>query len=181
MRNAPWIPAESKKPSYVGPAHRCHIDLSIPYAKTVITQHLHRFNKADQVDTVLAGKWQLLNVWRPLKTIHRSPLAVADSTTIPRSDQIDLKYERKFIVGGEERKLDVENNFTMAPSNEGEGKKHQFYYMYEQKPDEVVIFKTGESDESLAAGPVTHTAFEVPGTEHLPTRENIEVRVLAVY
>lgn len=126
---------------------------------------------------VLAGKWQLLNVWRPLKTVHKNPLAVADATTVPYSDQYLLSYDRVYMAEGEEKKTRVESPFTMAPKDSD----HHFYYMHHQQPDEPLIFKTADSDETATAGAVTHTSFEVPGTEELPTRESIEIRLLAVY
>lgn len=133
-------------------------------------------NRPDMTDDH-AGKWQLLNLWRPLKTIRKHPLAVSDSTTIPYTDQHLVQYERVVKAEDKEMKIEVENCFTGA-SKDG---SHQFYYMHEQRPDEVLIFKTADSDDQPKAGAVTHTSFEVPGTEDMPTRESIEIRLMVVY
>ena len=151
--------------------------MSTTTAKEAVEQQLKRFGKEEMIPSVLAGKWQLLNVWRPLKTIRKHPLAVADSSTVPYSDQYMLSYERIITFDGKEVKLNVTTPFTMASKDNS----HRFYYMYEQRPDEVVIFKTGDSDENATAGPATHTSFEEPGKEHLPTRESIEMRLLVIY
>lgn len=177
MRNAPWETDPNKANSYVGPAHRCHIDMSPTTAKEAVEHHLKRFGKEDMIPSVLAGKWQLLNIWRPLKKIQKHPLAVADASTVPFSDQYLLTYERAFKFDGKEVKLNVQTPFTKASKED----KHRFYYMHEQRPDELLIFKSGESDENARAGAVTHTSFELPGTDHLPTRESIEMRLLVVY
>lgn len=171
VRNAPWSTDSKTMKNYTGPAHRCHIDVSTKFAPNVAKTHLERLNK----DTsVLDGKWQLLNIWRPLKIVRKHPLAVSDARTVPYSDQHILSYERAVTIDGVEKTIPVETAFTRA--NEG----HQFYYMHEQQPNEVLVFKTADSDEN-AVGAVTHTAFEVPGTEDFPTRESIEMRLLVVY
>jgi hypothetical protein len=174
IRNQPWSTDVSNLKTYVGPAQRCHIDVSTEFGKEVVKNQLKLHKKEDTIPEVLAGKWQLLNVWRPLQTIRKHPLAVSDARTVPYSDQHLLSYERTYMQEGEEKKMKVTSPFTKA--NDG----HRFYYMHEQQPSDLLIFKTADSDEE-AVGAVTHTSFEIPGTEHLPPRESIEIRLLAVY
>jgi hypothetical protein len=169
VRNAPL--STDDRQGYVGPAYRCHIDVSTDFSKDLVDQNLKRFGKDASLKD---GKWQLLNVWRPLKTIRRDPLAVSDSNTIPYSDQHIVTHERKYTMDGEEKVIKVQSPFTRK--NDG----HQFYYMHEQQPHDVLIFKTADSDDT-AVGAATHTSFTVPGTENLPTRESIEMRVLVTY
>ena len=176
VRNETWSWRAENVKHYSGPAHRCHIDVSTVFARELVKNQLKLHNKEDMTSEVLAGKWQLLNVWRPLKTVQKTPLVVADPATVPYSDQYVFSYDRVYFKDGEEMKMRVESPYTRA-SKDG---SHQFYYMYAQRPDEVLIFKTAESDET-AVGAVPHTSFREPGTEHFPTRESLEMRLLVVY
>jgi hypothetical protein len=57
---------------------------------------------------------------------------------------------------------------------------HRWYFKYKQQPDEVLLFKNYDSDESVAHR-VPHSAFSDPAEEDKDDRESIEVRTLVFY
>lgn len=175
VRYTPWKEETIHDTGYKGPAKRPHVDVTKDFAFDVLKGQLEKHNKSDEIESALAGRWGLLNIWKPLKVVQKNPLAVTDGATFPTEDLFDLKYELSFAGGGGSKK--VETAFGKAPS----ANAHDWYYLYEQQPNEVLVFKTADSDEQTAARAVTHSSFVAPGTEDMPTRESIELRCLVVY
>lgn len=74
--------------------------------------------------------------------------------------------------------------YAIAPSE-----KHQFYYMKDMTPDEVMFIKCFDSSSHQMTGGKTdiahgsgHTAFDDPATPaDAPARQSIEVRCLVFY
>jgi hypothetical protein len=60
-----------------GPVTRVHIDQSYSAALSRVPHHL-----PDEAERLLKGRVQIINVWRPIKTIQRDPLAVADAHSV---------------------------------------------------------------------------------------------------
>ncbi|PWY70835.1 7alpha-cephem-methoxylase P8 chain related protein [Aspergillus sclerotioniger CBS 115572] len=121
----------------------------------------------DLAPSLLKSRYQIINVWRPIKTITRDPLAVADAHTVPDSDLIPTKL--------------------IYPDREGEtcsvkpNPDVKWYYRHRQGPDLVTLIKCFDSKTDGRARRVPHSAFVVPGTEGEPARESIEVRVLVFH
>jgi hypothetical protein len=166
IRNDPWI--IDKIPGHKAPSIRPHIDIARSWAPEVAKR-----TQKDEEEDILSKHWQLLNLWRPLKPVQRNPLAVIDSTTIPLSDQAVVRLEQ---TEGE-KKYYSDVFFTKATHAE----EHRWYYMSEQKPDEVLVFKIFDSDDGAKAPGTPHVSFNDPKTEHLPTRESIEMRFIVSY
>lgn len=165
VRNAPRTQHDSSK-GYKGPAGRPHVDIAPAYAPTMLREKF-----PEEAEEIMKGRWQALNLWRPIKTVLRDPLAISDATSVPMSDQYT------FTSSAQPGKLPVRILFTRA----GEHSMHRWYYLKEQRPDELLIFKTFDSDENARTRMVTHTSFVDPKAEHMPTRESIEIRCIAVY
>lgn len=108
-----------------------------------------------------------LQLWRPLKTIRKDPLAVADATSIPDSDLIPAS-----ILLKDSRK----ESLTVLPNP-----SHRWFFKYRQTPEEVMLIKCFDSDESVAARRSPHTAFSDPDELDGEDRESIEVRTLVFY
>jgi hypothetical protein len=145
---------------------RVHIDQTPKGAY----QLLDRVLPPDVATEVTLHRWQIINAWRPLKTIQKDPLAVADSTTVPGSDLVPLK---RLYPGGKEG----ENCAVKA----GGLSQHRWYYINQQQLDEVLIFKQHDSDLKAKTRGTPHCSFPYPGTEHLENRESIEVRAIVCY
>src|ERR1700710_2119315 len=103
-----------------------------------------------------------MQVWRPIKTILRDPLSLADAHSVPDSDLVPAAL--------------------IYPDREGEtyvvkpNPNHQWYFKYAQRPDEPLFIKCYDSVDDGRARRIPHTAFSNPAHDNEPPRESIEVR-----
>ncbi|KAJ5508982.1 hypothetical protein N7527_011125 [Penicillium freii] len=145
-----------------GPVQRVHIDQSYTASKSRVSYHL-----PDEAPELLKGRYQIINIWRPIKTILKDPLAVADAHSVPDSDLVPIGL--------------------IYPDRQGEtyGVKPdpniKWYYRYGQTPDLVTLIKCFDSKVDGRARRVPHTAFVNPETENEAERESIEVRALVFH
>ena len=122
-------------------------------------------------------QWELLNIWRPLKTIKRDPLAVLDTHSIKPGEVFDNWHERD---GG----VKVTTSWLASGLKSGdadEAVSHKWYYMHEQQKDEVVVIRMFDSRPEATSNGTPHTAVAIPGTEDEETRQSIEMRVIVLY
>ncbi|MCJ1466764.1 hypothetical protein MMC07_005384 [Pseudocyphellaria aurata] len=145
-----------------GPVQRVHIDQSYKAGPQRVTHHL-----PDEADRLLKGRYQIINVWRPIKPIFKDPLGVADATSVPDSDLLPVQLIYPDRVG---------ETFTVRANEQ-----HQWYYLYGQRPDEVTLIKCFDSKTDGRARRVPHSAFVNPATEAEEPRESIEVRALVFH
>lgn len=145
-----------------GPVQRVHIDQSYDAAKSRVPFHL-----PEESPELLKGRYQIINVWRPISTILKDPLAIADANTVQESDLVPIKL--------------------IYPNREGEtysvkpNPNIKWYYRYAQTPDLVTFIKCFDSKTDGRARRAPHTAFTNPETEHEARRESIEVRALVFH
>jgi hypothetical protein len=116
---------------------------------------------------LLATRTDCRKVWRPIKTIYKDPLAVADAHSVPEDDLVGaaLIYPNR---RGE--------TFAVKPSP-----NHRWYFKYAQRPDEVTLIKCFDTIKDGRARRVPHSAFTNPSEEDKDPRESIEVRALVFY
>lgn len=162
--------AAKHKAALRGPVRRVHIDQSYAAALSRVPFHL-----PDEADKLLKGRVQLINVWRPIKTVRRDPLTVAQAQTVGENDlvPIGLIYE-------------VRKGETLAVRH---NENQRWFYKHHQTPAEALLIKCFdnkagvESDAKYKdrAKRVPHSAFEIPGTENEEGRESIEVRALVFH
>jgi len=146
-----------------GPVQRVHIDQSYSAALSRVPHHL----PADAAELV-KGRVQIINVWRPIKTVQRDPLAVAEAHSVPDSDLVvtELIYPDR---RGE--------TLAVKPND-----AHRWHYKSGLTPAEVILIKCFDSKTDGRARRVPHTAFVDPGAPaDAPTRESIEVRALVFH
>ncbi len=109
-------------------------------------------------------------VWRPINTVYKDPLAVADAQSVADADLV----EARVIYRDHERRT-----WTVKPSPSG---RHRWYYKAAQTPDEVMLIKCFDS---VADGSVSrrtpHSAFHDAAHEGGAPRESIEIRALVFY
>ena len=148
------------------PSPKAHVDFSptnielslsrmVPQASSLIHSH---------------SRWQVLGVWRPLKTITRDPLILADARSVPTADYRELSRQK---TTGQDTYVTVLTH--------GDGSEHQWHYLSDMEPEELLVFKHYDSKRDVDAWRCGHTSIEVHGTEELPARESIEARVLVGY
>ncbi|KAI0266422.1 hypothetical protein BC834DRAFT_874478 [Gloeopeniophorella convolvens] len=146
-----------------GPVHQVHIDQSWDASERRVRRHL-----PDNAEALLGARVRLVNVWRPIENpVAHNPLAVADWSTIsPEKDLVRTRHIAATYEGATFR----------VRYNEG----HQWHYLSDQTPDEVVVFKCFDSEKvpGVARG-IPHTAFTDTGSPaDAPQRQSIEARCL---
>jgi len=142
--------------------NRVHIDQSYKAARSRVPHHL-----PEVADDLLKTRHQIINVWRPIKTIYKDPLGVADAHSVPDSDLVTIPL--------------------IYPNREGEtyavkpNEAHKWYYLHGQTPEEPLLIRCYDSKLDGRARRVPHTAFTNPEYEDGYSRESIEVRALVFH
>ncbi|KAF2128705.1 hypothetical protein P153DRAFT_423858 [Dothidotthia symphoricarpi CBS 119687] len=145
-----------------GPVQRVHIDQSYAAAISRVPHHL-----PEEAEKLLQSRVQIINVWRPIKTIQRDPLGVAEASSVGEKDLVVMEL--------------------IYPNRRGETLSvkydagHRWFYKSGLTPDEVILIKCFDSKLDGRARRVPHTAFHVPGTGEREKRESIEVRALVFH
>ncbi|KJX95795.1 hypothetical protein TI39_contig1049g00001 [Zymoseptoria brevis] len=115
-------------------------------------------------------------VWRPLKTVRRDPMAVCDSRTNDKSELVPVDFR---ALSETTDSADYVMH-TLMPLPPKKPEQQKWYWLPEQTPDDVLIFKFCDSaaaeDESISDG-VLHTSPIVEGSEDEEVRESVEARI----
>lgn len=145
------------------PVQRVHIDQSYSASLSRVPHHL-----PDEAETLLRGRVQIINVWRPIRRVDRDPLAVAEAASV--------------------RDADLVPTGLIYPNRRGEtlqvryDQEQKWWYKSAMEPGEVLLIKCFDSKEDGRARRVPHTAFVDPGADvDAPARESIEVRALVFH
>jgi hypothetical protein len=111
------------------PVSRVHIDQTAKSTEARVRHHL-----AEEADSLLQGRYRIVNVWRPLNgPVYASPLAVSDSALVQDED----------LVGVEHRYPDRTGETAAVKYN----KSQQWYYWSGMEDDERLLLKCFDSDE----------------------------------
>ncbi|MCJ1307248.1 hypothetical protein MMC25_000894 [Agyrium rufum] len=150
-----------------GPVRRVHIDQSYTAAPDVVRRHC-----PDEAEQLLAGRFQIINVWRPIKPIYRDPLAVVDARTTDAEDlmPVELIYPNR-----------TSGSFTVKPGKPEGQEQHKWYYLYGQQPQELLMFKCYDSKTDGRPRGVPHSAFTNEEEAGKESRESVEVRCLVFH
>jgi len=138
-----------------------HIDQTYESAVRYVRDHL-----PEEADTLLKGRVRIINVWRPIShPVAHKPLAFADWRTLdPAHDLVSMRYIFADRIG---------NTFVVR-YNPG----HRWYFMSDQTPEEVALFKIYDSKEDRARL-APHSAFvDKSSPPEAPQRVSIEVRAM---
>ncbi len=148
-----------------GPASRVHVDYTVKSGP----QRLRDVVGDEEAERLLNSGARIVqvNVWRPIKgPVKRSPLALADASSIPAQDLIATDQIFPDRVG---------EIYQLA---QGEG--HRWFYASDMTPDEVILIKGWDSLDDGRARFAPHGAFHLEGSEGAAPRESIEVRTLVI-
>lgn len=176
-----WHNAGMNNRLNAGPLFKVHIDQSYDGAELQLRSLL-----PCEADELVKRRYQIMNVrltfqpftidifaadplrkvWRPINTVLRDPLAVADARSVADADLIPAS-----VVKPNGRS----ETWTVKPNS-----AHRWLYKYKQQPDEVLLIKCFDSDKSVARR-VPHSAFKDEGHDEKPYRESIEVRAILLY
>ena len=123
----------------------------------------------DEAETLLAGRFAIVQVWRPIRrTVEADPIAIADARGIRDSDLIPVN--------------------RISPGRVGETwqvawhARQRFYWFPRMTPDEALLFKVYDSATDGRARFTAHTAFRLPTQDATtPPRESCEVRMFVFW
>jgi len=144
-----------------GPVTRTHVDQSYAGAELRL-----RWEFPDGADELVKRRYQIINIWRPIETILKDPIAVASADSVPDAD----------LVGAEMTEDDFKGESWVIRHNPN----HKWHYKYRMTPQDVLLIKCFDSDTSVARRSL-HSAFEDPAHRDAASRQSIEVRCLVCY
>ena len=149
-----------------GPASRVHVDYTAQSGPQRVKDLLGEAAAARLAAT--GARIVQINVWRPIRgPVQRSPLALADASTVRPEDLIATDQVFPDRVG-------EIYHLAYHPAQ-------RWYYAPLMRPDEVLLIKGWDSRDDGRARFTPHGAFDLPDTPaDAPPRESIEVRTLAV-
>jgi hypothetical protein len=147
------------------PAFGAHVD----YGRRTI-EDFARPLLADQADYWLSKRVVLMNLWRPITMVYRTPLALCDASTVRSDDLHDSE-----IRGG----LDDPNRAPLYGYNLSYSPDHRWYYASRMQPEEIFAFKLYDSDSARPQW-TGHTAINDPETSvGAPPRQSMEIRTIS--
>jgi hypothetical protein len=177
-------PEEAQRHSDLSPIPLVHSDFADSYGE--LLRELYRSgNRAESAEregvspdvVVNAKRLMILQFWRNLGPRKMDlPLAFCDARTVPR-DEIRPFPVKNYAGSG----FDFE---ALAIAPPADASAHQWYAFPEMAIDEVVAFRTYDSDRVGSDEPywTPHSAFRDPEVElGKPSRSSIEVRPLCVW
>jgi hypothetical protein len=147
------------------PAFGAHVD----YGRRTI-EEMARPLLGELADYWFTRRVVLMNFWRPITTVQRTPLALCDASTVLADDLNDSE-----IRGG----LDDPNRAPLYGFNLSFNPNHRWYYVDRMRPDEMFAFKLYDSDPARPQW-TGHTAFNDPESPpDAPPRMSMEVRTVS--
>jgi hypothetical protein len=147
------------------PAHGAHVD----YGDFTVRETARDILGAE-ADQWLDRRYTLINLWRPIRTVERTPLALCDASTVFAEDMFDSE-----VRGG----LGDANRPSLWGYNLAYNPGHRWYYAPQMRPDEIYAFKLFDSDRSRIQW-TAHTAFEDPtAAADAKPRQSIEIRTIS--
>lgn len=155
----------NKRADNKAPALSVHSDFTPAGAE----QHLlNVVSDASERERLLQNhRVMIINVWRPLKTIRRDPLAVCDWKSVDYKQ--DWIANRMILPHGWHELGAVKHSA-----------QHQWYHLHEQKPSEPLIFVQYDSKHAAHGGMcVAHSAFVDPAFADAEPRESMEIKMFA--
>ena len=148
------------------PAYGAHVD----YGARSVRYFAEEVLGKDEADHWLKHRHVLMNLWRPITPVYRTPLALCDASTVKRDDLYDSE-----VRGG----LTDPDMPSLYGFNLGYNPDHRWYYAPRMEPDEVLVFKLFDSDSGRVQW-TGHTAIDDPTAgQDAPPRESIEVRTVS--
>ncbi|MFV2032238.1 MAG: CmcJ/NvfI family oxidoreductase [Gammaproteobacteria bacterium] len=123
----------------------------------------------DEAESLAKGRFQIINVWRPLvDPVVNWPLALCDARSVDITDQVDT--ERRSATHTGEILLSTHNP------------QHRWFYYPQMRSDEVLVFKTFDSEDCDRKPNSIHTSIDLPDIPiDTPPRESFETRALVFY
>ena len=126
-------------------------------------------NLGEEAEALSKTRFQIINIWRPLvDPVENYPLALCDKRSISAVDLIDAERRAPNHIG----------EISLATYNPS----HRWFYFENMRPDEVLLFKTFDSNCQGKNICSIHTAIDLPDAPaNAQPRESIESRAFVFY
>jgi len=148
------------------PAYGAHVD----YGEKTVRRFAEDLMGPEAAAPWLERRFVLMNLWRPIRTVYRTPLALCDASSVEPSDLHDSE-----IRGG----LNDPGRPSLFGFNLSYNPRHRWYYVPRMEPAEILAFKLFDSDRERVQW-TGHTAFDDPtAAADAPPRESIEIRTIS--
>ncbi len=123
----------------------------------------------DEAEALAQGRFQIVNVWRPLvDPVEDYPLALVDARSLGDDDLVDTERRAPNHVG----------EIQLALHSE----RQRWFYYPEMRPDEVLLFRTFDSIDGGTRPCSIHTAIHLPDAPaDAAPRESIETRAFVFF
>lgn len=144
-----------------GPVTKTHVDQSYDGAERRL-----RWELPGEADELVGRRYQIINVWRPIKPILKDPIAVADSHSVPDADLVGAEMTEDGFVG---------ESWVVRHNPD-----HRWYYKSAMTPQDVLLIKCFDSSKEVARRAL-HSAFEDPSFRDCESRQSIELRCLVLH
>jgi len=146
------------------PAALVHNDYTAHSGRVCLQENL-----GADADELGAGRFQIINVWRPLvDPVEDYPLALCDARSLDPEDLIDSERRAPNHIG--EIQLAVH-----AP-------EQRWFYYSQMRPPEVLLFKTYDSIQGGQQPCSIHSAIRLPQAPvDARPRESVETRAFVFY
>lgn len=163
------VPAnENRDRTRQGVSASAHVDYDRASTEAYVADIAGREKAAE----LLARPFQLINLWRGVTPVERSPLAVCDGATVAESDLVPWEIRRP--VGP--KLVHARTGYQIAYNP-----NQRWSYFPRMTPDEMLLFKLCDS-EPAAVQRVAHTAFDDPSTPpDAPPRTSFELRTICFF
>jgi len=150
------------------PAYGAHVD----YGNITVRAFAEDILGREEAARWLQGRYVLMNLWRPVKPVQRTPLALCDASTVVESDLNDSEV-RGGLMDPDRPPL-YGYNLSYSP-------RHRWFYAPLMQPDEVLAFKLFDSERGRVQW-TGHTAIDDPSARSdAPPRESFEVRTISFF
>ena len=113
----------------------------------------------------------MFSVWRPLRTVHRDPLAISDCRAFPKEDYVPFRVLFSTIVHDDESGIHREEVF-LAYCSDQHRRRLISNQLFDSEPE-----KNGLG----VAGGVMDSSVDLEGTESEPARVSLEVRCTVMW
>jgi hypothetical protein len=158
----------SGTPDGLLPARGAHVD----YNEATVRWWTEELVGPEEAARLLERRFVLMNLWRPITTVEKTPLALCDASSV---EQQDLNPSE--IRGG----LYNPDMPPMRGFNLAFSPRHRWYWVPRMRPDEVLAFKLCDSDAGCLQW-TGHTAFDDPTSRpDAPPRQSLEIRTISFF
>lgn len=156
-------------PENRAPVKIAHVDQTAESA----TRRVHMHLPATDVPALLAKRFQIINLWRPIRNpAWQLPLALCEFQSV------NTQKDGGDFVPSTLKYKDRDGETLVVKHNEA----HRWKYLAGMTPDEIVLIKCFDSRQDGSVATFTpHTAIDVPTDPDTPPRESIELRALVFY